>query len=103
MRLEHGSEEKLKKDVLRIIGKHLDLSKHKVFVFGSRVTGKGDDRSDIDIGIEGDKEIPLEIIGKIKDEAEELPTLYKIDIVDFSQLSDKFKEVAKEKIEVINP
>lgn len=103
MRLEHGSEEKMKKDILGIIRKYLDLSQYKVFVFGSRVTGKGDDRSDIDIGIEGDKEIPLETMGKIKDEAEELPTLYKIDIVDFFQLSDKFKEVAKEKIEVINP
>lgn len=103
MRLEHGSEEKLKNDVLQIIGKHLYLSKHKVFIFGSRVTGKGDDRSDIDIGIEGDKEIPLEIMGKIKDEIDDLPILYKIDIVDFFQLSDKFKEVAKEKIEIINP
>lgn len=103
MRLEHGSEEKLKKDVLRIIGKYLDLSNHKVFVFGSRVTGKGDDRSDIDIGIEGEKEVPLVTMGKIKDETDDLPTLYKIDVVDFYSLSDKFKEVAKEKIEIINP
>lgn len=102
MRLEHGSEEKLKNDVLQIIGKYLDLSKHKVFVFGSRVTGKGDDRSDIDIGIEGEKDVSLETMGKIKDEIDDLPILYKIDIVDFFQLSDKFKEVAKEKIEIIN-
>lgn len=102
MRLEHGSEEKIKKDILQIIGKHLDLSKHKVFVFGSRVTGKGNDRSDIDVGIEGEEEVPLVLMGKIKDEMEDLPTLYKIDAVDFFQLSDKFKEVAKEKMEMIN-
>lgn len=102
MRLEHGSEEKLKKDILQIIGKYLDLSKHKVFVFGSRVTGRGSDRSDIDVGIEGKEEIPSMLMGKIKDEMEELPTLYKIDAVDFSKLSDKFKEVAREKIEIIS-
>lgn len=102
MRLEHGSEEKIKKDILQIIGKHLDLSKYKVFIFGSRVTGKGNDRSDIDVGIEGEEEVPLVLMGKIKDEMEDLPTLYKIDAVDFFQLSDKFKEVAKEKMEMIN-
>ncbi len=96
------SEEKLKKDILQLIGRHIDLSKHKVFIFGSRVTGKGNDRSDIDVGIEGEEEVPLVLMGKIKDEIEELPTLYKVDAVDFFQLSDKFKEVAKEKIEIIN-
>lgn len=88
---------------MQIIGRHLDLNKHKVFIFGSRVIGKGNDRSDIDVGIEGEKEVSLMLMGKIKDETGELPTLYKIDIVDFFNLSDKFKEVAKEKIEIINP
>jgi len=49
MRLEHYPIEKLKKEILEIIGKHLDLNKYKIFFFGSRVTGKGNDRSDIDI------------------------------------------------------
>lgn len=31
MKLEHYSEEKLKEDILRILSKHLDLSKYKVF------------------------------------------------------------------------
>ena len=71
-----------------------------MFIFGSRVTGKGNDRSDIDVGIEGEEEVPLVLMGKIKDEIEELPTLYKVDAVDFFQLSDKFKEVAKEKLKL---
>ena len=95
-------EKKLKKDILNIIGKYLDLKKYKVFFFGSRVTGKADERADIDIGIEGPRPIPLEIILAIKEEIDNLPTLYKIDIVDFKNVSRDFYKVAKQKIEVIN-
>lgn len=102
MRLEHYSEKKLKEELLKIIGKHLNLSKYKVFVFGSRVTGKGDDRSDIDVGIEGPEPVSSAAKLEIAEEVENLPTLYKIEIVDFSQVPDKFKLVAKETIELLN-
>lgn len=100
--LEHYPVEKLKKGILEIAGKYLDLKSHKIFFFGSRVTGNGDERSDIDIGIEGANPIPKNIIEKIKEEAEKIKTLYKIEIVDFNGVSDNFKKVAKENIEIIN-
>ena len=103
MRLEHYPVEKFKKEILKIIGASIDLKKHKVFLFGSRVGNKGDERSDIDIGIEGPKPIPIEIISAIKEKIEELPVLYKIDIVDFKNVTAKFKEVASHNIEIINP
>lgn len=102
MRLEYYPEEKLKQEVLGILGKHLDLSKHKVFFFGSRVTNKGTERSDIDIGVEGPKPLPISVLGSIKDEVDALPTLYSIDVVDFTGASDTFRQVAKEKVEYIN-
>jgi len=102
MRLKFYSVENLKKQILEIIGKYLDLNCYKVFFFGSRVSGKGDERSDIDIGIEGPKPIPTKIMGKIEEEIEQLPILYKIDVVDFKKVSPKFKKVAKEKIEMLN-
>ena len=102
MRIEHESAEKFKKDILRIVGKGLDLRKYKVFFFGSRVLGKGNERSDIDIGIEGPAPVPLEIMSDIEDEIEELPLLYKIDVVDFQKTSEKFKKVAMEQVENIN-
>ena len=58
MKLAHYPEKKLKKEILEIIGKHLDLRKYKVFFFGSRVKGDNFPRADIDIGIEG----PLSLI-----------------------------------------
>lgn len=101
MRLEHYSSAQLKKEIQRVIGAHLDLKTHTVFFFGSRVTGKGDDRSDIDIGIEGPEPIPKNILRRIKEEMDELPILYKIDIVDFRSVSPAFASIAKQKIEPI--
>jgi len=103
MRLEHYPEEKLKKEILEIVGKRLDLKKYKVFFFGSRVTGKGDERSDIDIGIEGTEKVPIEAKFDIEDDIENLPILYKIDLIDFYNTDKNFYEVAKQKIEILNP
>lgn len=101
MRLEHYPAEKLKKEVLEIISRYLNLKQYRVFFFGSRVSGKGDDRSDIDIGIEGREPVPDKALVEIEEEIENLPTLYKIDIVDFRQTSEKFRKVAKQHIEII--
>ena len=95
MRVEHISVEKLKDMILKVLEKHLDLSKYDVFFFGSRVEGKGDERSDIDVGIEGKEPIPPHIIQKIKDEIEELPILYLIDIVDWKKVPEEFRRTAK--------
>jgi len=102
MKLEHYSEEKLKEDILRILSKHLDLSRYKVFFFGSRVKGNSDERSDIDLAVEGPK-IPSHVKLEIQEELENLPTLYKIDFVDFNEVDDDFKKVAKQFIEYLYP
>jgi len=102
MRLENESIEEIQKDILEIVGRFLDLADYKVFFFGSRVTGKGDERSDIDIGIEGEDVIPFEVMSKIESEIQSLPILYKIEIVDFKTVSSDFYEVAKQKIVFLN-
>lgn len=102
MRLEHESAEKLKKEILRVVGSRVNLAEYKVFFFGSRVAGKGDDRSDIDIGIEGKKPVPIETMMEIEDEIRELPVFYKMEIVDFKKVSDDFYKVAKQDIEFLN-
>ncbi|MBI4801791.1 MAG: nucleotidyltransferase domain-containing protein [Elusimicrobia bacterium] len=54
---------KLKGDILSIVGRHLDLTQYRLFFFGSRVTNKGDDHSDIDVGVDGSVPVPAEILG----------------------------------------
>lgn len=102
MRLEYYNSDRLKKELIEMIGRHLDLQQYSVFFFGSRVTGKGDSRSDIDVGIEGLLPIPIGIMGAIKDELEEFPLLYKIDVVDFKNVSEKFYDFAKKHVEYIH-
>jgi len=103
MRLEHKSQKELGKEILEIVGRHIDLRKYKVFFFGSRVSGKGSERSDIDVGIEGPEPVLDSALARIREEIEELPTLYSIDVIDFALADDDFKQVAKEHIEIINP
>lgn len=102
MRLEFYSEEKLKKEILDIIGKYLDIGEYAVFFFGSRVSGKGSEKSDIDVGIEGDEAVPRHIMLDIREDVQKISTLYSIEIVDFKQVSQEFYDVAKQKIELIN-
>ena len=94
MHLEHYPIEKLKKEILEIMSAHLDLRHYRVFFFGSRVTGAGTDRSDIDVGIQGSAPIPAKAWIEVQDAFENFPTLYKIDIVDFGRVAAIFCDVA---------
>lgn len=102
MRLKNYSGKKFKKELLKIIGAYLPLTDYRIFVFGSRVNGKGDERSDIDIGIEGVAPIPLAVMAKIRADVEGLPTLYDVDMVDFKRVEADFRAVALSKIEMLN-
>ncbi|OGG42479.1 hypothetical protein A3A21_02710 [Candidatus Jorgensenbacteria bacterium RIFCSPLOWO2_01_FULL_45_25b] len=94
MKLEHYPVEKIKKEIRAIVEKHLDLKEYKLFFFGSRVDGKNHKGSDIDVGIEGPERISSPVWLEIQEEIENLPILYKIEIVDFKRVSREFKEVA---------
>ncbi|TSC79082.1 MAG: DNA polymerase beta domain-containing protein [Parcubacteria group bacterium Gr01-1014_29] len=93
MKLEHYPSEKLKKEILASIAKHLSIENYRVFFFGSRVTGKNTERSDIDVGIEGPHAIPGHILMDIQDDLSELRMLYKIEVVDFAAVGEKFRSV----------
>lgn len=94
MRANSVNAQKIKADVVSIIGRYLDLNQYKVFLFGSRVTQKGSERSDFDIGVEGPEPISAKIMAQIRDDANNLPTLYKLEIVDFKTISPDFRKVA---------
>ncbi|MBI4119923.1 MAG: nucleotidyltransferase domain-containing protein [Parcubacteria group bacterium] len=102
MRLEHQSAEELKKEILGITGKYLDLTKYRLFFFGSRVAGDGDEHSDVDVGIDGIEPLPPGAISSIQQELDDLNTLYKIQAVDFQKVSEDFRRVALSKVEIIN-
>jgi len=81
-----------------VVRRHVPDPAYRVFLFGSRAAGSAAERSDIDIGIEGPAPVPHATLAAIRDELDEAPTLYTIDIVDFTRVPDKFRRVAQQRI-----
>lgn len=102
MRIAFYPQEELKRNITSIVGRRLDPARYRVFFFGSRVAGGGSERSDIDVGIEGPEPIPFETMAQIRDEIEEIPTLYTIEVVDFKRVSDAFRTVALQRTESVS-
>lgn len=66
----------------------------KLFLFGSRATGRAGSRSDIDVGIDLGHAIAPDVLAALRDAFDELPILQKVDVVDFSTVDEAFKFVA---------
>lgn len=69
--------EEILQEIIRICKNN---SVTKVILFGSRAKGTALERSDIDIAVCGTKDIE-----KLREELEDIPTLYTIDVVDMDE------------------
>jgi len=93
--------ENIKKEIIGVFKKHLDLEKYNIFFFGSRVKGDNFSKADIDIGVEGATQMPVALKAKIEEDLGRINTLLRFDLVDFSNVSDEFKKEAKKNIEYV--
>lgn len=64
-----------------------------IYIFGSRAIGNAKENSDFDIGILSREKISFNLLGRIEDEIDELPTLKSIDIIDINRTSPEFKDI----------
>ena len=80
--------------VKEIALKNLSNINVEVFLFGSRATSSELDKSDIDIGILGNKKVSSIIISKLYEELEESVVPYHVDIVDFFNVDKEFRRLA---------
>jgi len=95
-------EQEIKHQIIMQLHKVAPLLKgYQIFLFGSRVEGTAKPRSDFDIGIIGQQPLPLKTFYVIEDLFDEIETLYKIDWVDFNQVSSRFVDHALQHIEVL--
>lgn len=94
MKLEYLSHQELKEMVKGVVAKHIPLKEVKLFFFGSRVRGDSFPRSDVDIGIQASRRLPLEIKLGIEEDLEKLPTLYQLELVDFGAAAPRFRKEA---------
>ena len=68
----------------------------RIFLFGSRASGHGHPRSDIDLGVDLGRPVPPELMARLRDAFDALPILQRVDLVDFAAADPEFKQVALE-------
>jgi predicted nucleotidyltransferase len=98
MILKIEDRKKIEAEIKDILNSYIRLSEYKLFFFGSRVMETGGDRSDIDIGILGEKIDDTDMF-EIQDKIKELEIPYSINLIDFCDVSDSFKETAMKNVE----
>ena len=81
------------KEVSSIVAGEL-TGDYRLFLFGSRAIDLNNERSDIDIGILSDAGLTGKELASIQERLENIPTLLKIDLVDFDSVTDDFKLTA---------
>lgn len=78
-----------------------ELGSRRVMFFGSRVAGTARERSDFDVAIDGSERVEPQLLAQICDKLEELPTLYRVDLVDLATVSERVRAEMLSHIEVI--
>jgi predicted nucleotidyltransferase len=90
----HQSAEGLRSEIRRVLIRHLNPNNYRMVIFGSEAAGTTLHGSDIDIGIIGNHKIPGRIVERIRQELEEIRTLRRFDVVDFSCMDENFRRAA---------
>lgn len=74
----------------------------EVRIFGSRVNGKAKEFSDIDIAIVGKDVVDWHIMEDLKNAFSESDIPYTVDVVDWNDISEEFRNIIDEKYVVIS-
>lgn len=75
----------------------------EIWVFGSRVTGNAKKFSDLDLVVITSKPIPLKLMTSINDAFSESELPIKVDLVDWSTISESFKTIILKKYQILFP
>jgi hypothetical protein len=85
---------------VRSLGEQARNEGVRLFVFGSFARGDARPNSDLDLGYEvppGGLETPLAGV-RLFEAVEQLPTIRPVDLVDFSQVSEAFRQRARKAV-----
>lgn len=90
-------DEKSKEIIEDILSAYIE--KNSLLVFGSRLSGKCEDYSDLDLVVRSENPIPFSEYLALKDELEfsELPM--RVDLLDWQRISPEFREIIEENCE----
>lgn len=88
------SNPRLTSAIKTLVTPYLPDDSYSVVLFGSRVKGRNRAFSDVDIGIMGPRPLPGKAYSDIIDALEQSDFPYRVDVVDFSCVSDRVKKNA---------
>ena len=77
--------------IINILNAH--IKKGKVYAFGSRYKNNNKKFSDFDIAIDTGEKLSFEFLNILKDAFEESDLPYRVDIIDYNNISDRFKKI----------
>jgi predicted nucleotidyltransferase len=92
--MKRANSKGIEKTIKETVFKFLNPRKHRVFIFGSRATGRANKFSDYDIGILSKKPLPFDRLAFIEEAFEESNLPFRVDIIDFSLVSPRFRKIA---------
>lgn len=73
----------------------------EVRAFGSRVKWTSKDYSDLDLAIVCDEPIERKLFNRLKEEIEEIPINFRVDLLDWHKISSEFQKIIEEQYEII--
>lgn len=85
--------------VKHILTEH--VPQYTVWVFGSRVGGVVKAHSDLDLAVLSDRPLDLNCLGNLRDAFENSDLPIRVDIVDWSTITNEFRDVIKSRYEVV--
>ena len=85
--------------IIKILNAH--IKKGKVYAFGSRYKNNNRKYSDFDIAIDTGEKLSFEFLNILKEAFEESDLPYRVDIIDYNNISDKFKKIVDGGNEII--
>lgn len=74
---------------------------YDVRAYGSRVNGDPKPYSDLDLVVMAKKPIPPKTMALLKDDLTESDLPFKVDVLDWATASDSFREVIRNKFEIV--
>ena len=77
------------------------IPEYNVWAFGSRVNGRPQKFSDLDLALVSNEKIDWRVIERLKDAFSESDLPIMVDVVDFNSVSENFRKIISEKYSVI--
>lgn len=81
-----------------VLNKHVDRMRYKAFIFGSRARKNHRKYCDLDVGVLGTATLPTATLLQIKEDLRNSDLPYLTDVVDFSTVTQDFRENALSQI-----